>query len=132
MRISVIRAATLALALSILAGGSASAARHAPSGGATAFVRVNQVGYPTGATKRAYLMASAVETGATFAVKNSGGTTVLSGPIGARLGSWSIGYPNVYAIDFTGLTTAGTYSISVTGPIAASSPTFAVNAGPTV
>lgn len=87
---------------------------------------------PTGASKRAYLMASAVETGATFAVKNSSGATVLSGPIGARLGSWSNGYPTVYAIDFTSLATAGTYTISVAGPIAAGSPTFVVGTGPAV
>src|SRR6266478_5949664 len=42
---------------------------------ASAYIRVNQVGYATGATKRAYLMATATETGATFAVKNSGGST---------------------------------------------------------
>ena len=100
MRISVMRAAILVLALAMLTSSSAAAAHKAPSSGASAFVRVNQVGYPTGASKRAYLMASAVETGATFAVKNSSGATVLSGPIGARLGSWSTGYPNVYAIDF--------------------------------
>ena len=37
---------------------------------ATAFVRVNQVGYPDSALKRAYLMASDVETGGSFAVKS--------------------------------------------------------------
>src|SRR3954469_154931 len=132
MRVSVIRAVTLAVTLAVLTSGSAAAARHAPSGGASAFVRVNQVGYPTGASKRAYLMASAGETGATFTVKNSSGATLVSGPIGARLGSWSSGYPNVYAIDFTGLATTGTYTISVSGPIAAASPTFVVSTGPTV
>src|SRR6476619_5884177 len=132
MRIPVIRAVTLALTLAMLTSGSAAAVHHPPSGGTSAFVRVNQVGYPTGASKRAYLMASAVETGATFAVKNGSGTTVVSGPIGARLGSWSSGYPNVYAIDFTSLATAGTYTISVSGPIAATSPAFVVHAGPTV
>src|SRR3954470_9264229 len=132
MRISVIRAVTLAVTLAVLTSGSAAAARQAPSSGASAFVRVTQFGYPTGASKRAYLMASAVETGATFAVKNSSGATVVSGPIGARLGSWSSGYPNVYAIDFTSLATAGTYTISVSGPVAAASPTFVVSTGPTV
>ena len=34
----------------------------------TAFVRVNQVGYVSGESKRAYLMASAAETGATFTI----------------------------------------------------------------
>ena len=45
-----------------------------------AYVRVNQVGYVSGASKRAYLMASGVETGATFVIKNSSGSTVL-GPV---------------------------------------------------
>ena len=94
----------------------------------SAFVRVNQVGYVAGASKRAYLMASAAEAGATFVVKNSSGSTVF-GPaaIGAKLGSWSGGYPDVYALDFDSFTTAGTFSISVSGPIAASSPNFKVD-----
>ena len=41
----------------------------------SAFVRINQVGYVSGAAKRAYLMSSAAEIGATFSIKNSGGTT---------------------------------------------------------
>ena len=94
----------------------------------TAYVRVNQVGYVSGAAKRAYLMASAAETGATFSVKNSSGSTVF-GPaaIGANLGSWSNGYADVYALDFDSFTTTGTYTISVSGPIAASSPSFKVD-----
>src|SRR5579872_5137562 len=94
----------------------------------TAFVRVNQVGYVSGASKRAYLMASGAETGATFVVKNSSGSTVF-GPaaIGANLGSWSNAYPDIYALDFDSFTTAGTYTISVSGPIAASSPSFKVD-----
>ncbi len=94
----------------------------------SAFVRVNQVGYVSGASKRAYLMASAAETGATFVVKNSSGGTVF-GPaaIGANLGSWSSGFPDVYALDFDSFVTSGTYTISVTGPIAASSPGFKID-----
>src|SRR5215475_1505180 len=83
----------------------------------SAFVRVNQLGYAS-ATKRAYLMASAAETGATFTVKNSGGTTVYTAPIGANLGSWSSGYPDVYALDFDAVSTSGGYTITVSGPIA--------------
>ena len=94
----------------------------------SAFVRVNQVGYVSGASKRAYLMASGAETGATFAVKDSSGATVF-GPaaIGTSLGSWSGSYPDVYALDFDSFMTAGTFSISVSGPIAASSPNFKVD-----
>ena len=94
----------------------------------SAFVRVNQVGYVAGSTKRAYLLASGSESGAMFSVKNSGGTTVF-GPaaISANLGAWSSGYPDVYGLDFDTLTTAGTYTISVSGPIAASSPSFSID-----
>jgi endoglucanase len=99
----------------------------------TAFVRVNQVGYVSGGSKRAYLMASGAETGASFVIKNSGGATVF-GPIaiGANLGSWSTSYPDVYALDFDSLVTAGTYTISITGPIAASSPAFKIDTGANV
>jgi endoglucanase len=93
----------------------------------SAFVRVNQLGYVSGGTKRAYLMASAAETGAMFVIKNSGGSIVF-GPaaIGANLGSWSGSYPSVYALDFNNLVTAGTYTITVSGPIAATSSSFKI------
>lgn len=93
----------------------------------SAFVRINQVGYATTATKRAYLMASASEAGATFSVKNASGTTIFSASIGANLGRWSTSYPNVYALDFNSVTTVGTYTIVVSGPIAASSPGFPID-----
>src|SRR5262245_50575233 len=96
---------------------------------ANAFVRVNQVGYPSTASKRAYLMSTAAETGATFNVKNQAGTTIFTGSIGANLGRWSNAYANVYALDFDPVTSAGTYTISVSGPVAASSPTFRIDAG---
>jgi endoglucanase len=115
--------------LTIICNGSFATAAHAAAG--TAFVRVNQVGYTTADTKRAYLLASAVETGATFSVK-SGSTTVFSGPIGANLGSWSSTYPDVYALDFSSVATTGTYTISVSGPIAAASPSFKIDTGPNV
>jgi endoglucanase len=95
----------------------------------SAFVRVNQMGYVSGASKRAYLMSSAAETGATFALKNSSGGTIFSAAIGANLGSWSTGYGFVYALDFSSVVTAGTYSIAVTGPVAASSPSFKIDTG---
>src|SRR5215469_12954921 len=99
----------------------------------SAFVRINQVGYVAGSSKRAYLMASGSESGATFSVKNSGGTTVF-GPaaISANLGAWSSSYPDVYGLDFDALTTAGTYTISVSGPIAASSPSFSIDTAASV
>jgi endoglucanase len=99
----------------------------------SAFVRVNQLGYAAGGSKRAYLMSSAAETGATFSVKTSAGATVF-GPaaIGASLGSWSTAYHNIYALDFDSLAMAGTYTINVSGPIAASSPDFKVDSATNV
>jgi len=73
-------------------------------------------------------MASGSESGATFSVKNASGATVF-GPaaIGAAVGSWSSSYPDVYPLDFDTLTSSGSYTISVSGPIAASSPGFSVD-----
>jgi endoglucanase len=77
----------------------------------SAFVRVNQVGYATTATKRAYLMASGAETGATFSVRNARGVTIYSAAIGAKLGAWSSSYPDVYALDFNQVSEAGAYDL---------------------
>jgi endoglucanase len=93
----------------------------------TAFVRVNQVGYATTASKRAYLMASAAETGASFSVKNANRVTIYSAPIGANLGSWSTAYPDVYALDFSSVKTPGIYTIVTSGPITGSSPSFTID-----
>ena len=93
---------------------------------ASAYIRVNQVGYAGGSTKRAYLMASGAESGATFAVKNSSGTTVYSAAVGTSLGAWGT-FTSVYALDFDSVSTAGTYTISVASPIAATSPAFKID-----
>jgi endoglucanase len=115
--------------IAALAGGSVPPADSAVT---SAFVRLNQVGYPTGAAKRAYLMSSVAETGATFSVKNQNGATVFTGSVGASLGSWSRVYSFVYPLDFDGLIAPGTYTIDVTGPLAASSPSFKIDTGPNV
>ncbi len=137
MRRSLRRAATqghrlpaLLTATALLMATFGATAARARTG--TAFVRVNQVGYVGTASKRAYLMASGSEAGATFKVKDSQGTTVYSAPIGANLGSWSTAYPFVYALDFGPVSTAGTYTIAVAGSIAATSPTFSVGTGDAV
>jgi endoglucanase len=99
----------------------------------TAFVRVDQLGYATGSqAKRAYLMASAAETGAAFSVKNASGAIVYSALVGASLGKWSPSYPDVYALDFNQVMTAGTYTITITGPVAATSPSFRIGTGTSV
>src|SRR5262252_2938216 len=118
------------VALGAMLGATAAVKPAVPAVAATgtAFVRVNQLGYATGSqAKRAYLMASGTENGATFSVKNSSGATVYSAPIGANLGKWSASYPDVYALDFPAITTPGTYTISVTGPVPAQSPPFRID-----
>ena len=105
--------------------------RSAPSA-ATAFVRVNQVGYTAAAPKRAYLLTQTAAAGAVFTV--SRGSTVVAGPtaVGADLGAWSSRYAHVYALDFDGLTETGTYTVAVSGPVSAVSPPFAIGSGTAV
>ena len=68
--IAVGRGRLVVLAAIVLAAGGlqVATARAAPATNA-AFVRVNQVGYPAAASKRAYLMSTAAETGATFSIR---------------------------------------------------------------
>src|SRR5262249_25346286 len=123
------RNALAIVAMGAMVGGTAATKPAVPARAATgtAFVRVNQLGYATGSqAKRAYLMASSTENGATFSVLNSSGDTVYSAAIGAGLGKWSAGYPAVYALDFPAVTTPGTYTISVARPIPGASPPFRI------
>ena len=131
----------LFVALALPAGGRATANR-VPAGrtaGAAparttgaAHVRVNQVGYPGGGPKRAYLMTAAPAPGAAFTVTDAGGATVLSGTVGASLGSWSAAYGFVYPLDFSAVATAGRYRVSVAGPAAATSAAFSIGSGSAV
>jgi len=117
----VTRSLLVAVAAVAFVGGAAGTGRAGP---ATAFVRVNQVGYPSGASKRAYLLSSAPETGAVFRVKDAGGATVFKAPVGDSLGSWNDAYPYVYPLDFDAVTGPGTDTIAVGGPVPAASPSF--------
>jgi endoglucanase len=101
----------------------------------SAYVRVSQVGYEAGETPfRAYLMSKVAETGATFKVLNSKGATAYAGKIGALLGTWghstTVAF-DVYALDFS-VPGGDLYTISVTGPAAADSPSFAVDSPETL
>jgi hypothetical protein len=74
-------------------------------------------------------MSTVAENGATFKILNAKGVAASRGTVGASLGTWShsktVGY-SVYAIDFT-VPSGDLYKISVSGPAAATSPTFAVD-----
>jgi endoglucanase len=108
----------------LFAGASAASA-------GSAYVRVNQAGYETGNPPfQAYLMSTASESGATFSVINSEGQTVYSSPIGALLGTWSNSATlvyDVYALNFS-VPGGDVYTISVQGPVPATSPQFGVDA----
>ena len=122
----------------VLVGASVALAlvtQNSPAIAATssAFVRINQVGYVDSSAKRAYLVASVVENGATFSVRNGSNVIVHSAPIGPDLGKWSNTYPHVYALDFNTVTAAGSgYTIAITPPAGApgaTSPTFSIQNG---
>ena len=74
-------------------------------------------------------MSTAAETGATFKVVAGGGRTAYTGKIGGLVGTWAnskkLTY-QVYALDFS-VPAGRSYSISVSGPISAQSPAFAVD-----
>jgi endoglucanase len=116
------------IAVSALVAGTAPRSARTAAG-PSAFVRVNQIGYPATASKRAYLMANVDEAGAMFSVRTAAGKTVYSAPVGSSLGAWSRAYKFVYPLDFNAVTHADTYSIVVTGAAPASSPTFAIGTG---
>jgi hypothetical protein len=124
-RFSIRRPAPPALLLILLLGLGALGAR-----GQSAYIRVNQAGYEdTAPSARAYLMSTAAETGATFTVVDTEGHQAYQGKIGQLLGVWAhsrkVSY-QVYALDFKA-PCGRTYTISVSGPVAARSPRFAVN-----
>ena len=91
----------------------------------TGYVRVSQIGYEAGLPARAYVMTTRQVSSVMFKVINSVGRVVASGSVGARLGSWAA--YSVYPIDFT-ITAPDTYTIGVSGPVSATSPSFPVDA----
>jgi endoglucanase len=109
--------------------GAVPRSRQTPQTG-TVFVRVDQAGYPDRSTKMAFLMSTGNLAGSA-AVINSDGAPVDTIPIGPSLGPWNGRFGHVYRLDFTGVTTDGTYTISADGatsprfPIAAASAVYA-------
>lgn len=93
-------------------------------------IRVDQVGYLTGETKVAMLLAPRDASGATATVVDSGGHAVTTAPIGGNRGRWNPQYTFVQPIDLSGLTTPGTYRVRVTGKVTAESPAFRIGSGP--
>ena len=104
--------------------GTATTASSAP---AKAELRVDSVGFLPGDVKHAYLMTGVPVSGVHFAVVDSHGSTVLSGPISSHnRGKWSASYPDVYSLDFSALTAPGSYHIVASGRVSATSQNFQV------
>jgi endoglucanase len=109
-----------------LTGTMATGANTQQARAARAFVRIDQLGYPASATKRAYLLSAVPADGAGYVVRSTaGGAIVASGRVGGSTGAWSRRFAHVYPIDFDGLTRSGTYVISVPS-LSASSPPFPI------
>ena len=106
---------------------AATSGASAPAGGAAAAeVRVNQVGYPAGGPKVAYVMLPRRVAAVSFTVTGQRGV-VFHGRSSRDLGSWNAYYPAVYQLGFSGLARPGTYRITVhAAGAAAVSPAFAV------
>jgi hypothetical protein len=91
-------------------------------------VRVNQVGYPTGGPKVAYVMLAKPAAVVRFEVTTPYGVA-YRGTSTADVGSWNSAYRAVYQLNFSGLRSAGQYQVKVTSPAAASSPVFVIGTG---
>jgi endoglucanase len=90
-------------------------------------VRVDQVGYASSATKRAYLMTSTAQPGAMFRIVDAGGGTAYMAAVGADQGSWSSTYTHVYALDFNSVHRTGSFHIVVNdGSMQVRSPVFRI------
>ena len=110
VRPKTLRTVRLISAMSVLVALMIGCSRAAaPS--ATAYIRLNQVGYEIGPV-RAYLLTGTPQTGFTFVVKKSTGEAVLSGAVGSSGATW--GKYKVYPLDFT-ISTPGDYTLSVSG-----------------
>ena len=91
---------------------------------ADAYVRVSLIGYESGLSAAAYLMTTSTASGETFKIVNINGKVVGSGNVEESSGTW--GNYNIYPLTFM-ILSPGTYKISVSGSVSATSPKFAVD-----
>jgi endoglucanase len=89
--------------------------------------RVDQIGYPTGATKLAALMTRSSRAGTGWLLVSRHSCRVVArGVTRTNLGAWSQRYPAVWAIRFSGVQRAGTYRLVLTARPATVSPWFRI------
>ncbi len=101
---------------------------RAPAGAPAAAIRVDQVGYPSGAAKLAEIMTKARPSGdLRWVVVRAGTCTVAaSGVARQNLGAWSKRYGWVWAARFTGVRAPGRYRVGILGDASAASPWFTI------
>jgi len=109
---------------SVLSTGAHRAAAGAPA----AAIRVDQVGYPAGAVKQAEIMTHSKPASALrWVVVRAGSCTVAASGLARQgLGGWSKRYGWVWAAQFSGLRTPGTYRVGILNDPSAASPWFPV------
>ncbi|MDQ0728319.1 glycoside hydrolase family 9 protein [Microbacterium sp. W4I20] len=107
------------LAVSVLAGCTATPLpdtgdANSRTGDVAPVIRVDQVGYGLGETKRAFVMGAADDLDdARFEVRDDDGAVVESGELGADAGPWSDTFEAVREIDLSSVDAAGRYSLEV-------------------
>ena len=102
-----------------------------PAGAPAAAIRVDQVGYPSGAAKLAEIMTKARPSGdlpgGDWVLVRAGSCTVAaSGVARQNLGSWSKRYGWVWAARFSQVRAPGRYRVGILGDASAASPWFAI------
>ena len=104
-----------------------------PAGAPAAAIRVDQVGYPSGAAKLAEIMTKARPSGDLpggglhWVLVRAGSCTVAaSGVARQNLGSWSKRYGWVWAARFSQVRAPGRYRVGILGDASAASPWFAI------
>jgi endoglucanase len=91
-------------------------------------VRVNQVGYATGAPKVAFAMLPRPVAAVRFEVVTPYGVA-YRGSSTRNLGSWNSAYRAVYQLSFSGLRLPGQYQVKLLSPASAVSPQFIIGNG---
>jgi endoglucanase len=120
---AIVAAAGITLATAVPAASAANAASAPPLQ-----VRVNQVGYPAGGPKIAYVMLARPVAAVRFEVTTPYGVA-YRGTSAEDVGSWNSAYRAVYRLSFSGLSVPGIYQVKVTSPATAVSPAFVVGTG---
>ena len=122
---AIVAAAGITLATALPAVASSSTVSRTT---AIPMVRVNQVGYPSGGPKVAYVMLAKRVAAVRFEITTPYGVAYHGTSTDDR-GSWNSAYRAVYQLGFSGLSVPGIYRVEVTSPVTAVSPAFVVGSG---